>query len=355
MKKLCMAFGLCLLLTACGGTKNAGDPPGMVNHKAQNPYVKVGKPYSVFGRTYTPEHNPEYTEEGLASWYGPGFHGKKTANGEVFDKYHYTAAHRTLPMPSMVRVTHLGNGKSIIARVNDRGPFSGGRIIDLSKKSAEGIGMLGEGIAKVRVEYLPEESKKFAEVLVATGKQPNEIDVDREVLEPVRLARENNITGPDTRVIDVASSDLPPASLPASNKKTVWDKVNPIAKAHAAEPVKKPVSDIQETQVIVEEKPVTQPIKPVATSSPYDALNESKSTASEVYYVRLGAFSNQQNIEKIKQQFKGEAAVKIEPISRDSGTLYRVSLGPINSQYKADSVLEKAHQSGMPDAKLVMQ
>ena len=115
---------------------------------------RIGKPYVVAGRTFVPEEDTNYTSEGLASWYGRDFHGRLTANGEVFDQEAITAAHPTLPMPSYVRVTNLRNKKSLIVRVNDRGPFHGNRVIDLSHKSAQLLGFNDNGVARVRVEYV---------------------------------------------------------------------------------------------------------------------------------------------------------------------------------------------------------
>jgi rare lipoprotein A len=117
-------------------------------------FYRVGKPYTVSGRTYVPETDPDYSAVGLASWYGPDFHGRYTANGEIFDMNAITAAHPTLPLPSYVRVTNLGNHRSIVVRVNDRGPYAHNRIIDLSYKTAKLLGMYGRGVAKVKVEYV---------------------------------------------------------------------------------------------------------------------------------------------------------------------------------------------------------
>src|SRR5262249_41867307 len=161
---------LLLTLSACGSTSNrptyfghegsTEGMPGVVNGKKM-PYVKLGKPYRVGGVTYVPTYDPDYTAEGLASWYGPGFHGGKTANGESYDKYAFTAAHPTLPLPSIVRVTNLSNDKVVYVRVNDRGPYAHGRIIDLSKAAAEQIDLVRAGVTKVRVEYMPDESQRF--------------------------------------------------------------------------------------------------------------------------------------------------------------------------------------------------
>ncbi len=124
-------------------------------------YYKVGKPYKTKGSSYTPKNYENYKETGKASWYGSDFHGKKTANGEIFNSDSVTAAHRTLPLPSMVRVTNLKNGKMIMARVNDRGPFSKDRVIDLSEKSAILLGFKSQGTAQVRVELLPDETEEL--------------------------------------------------------------------------------------------------------------------------------------------------------------------------------------------------
>ncbi len=121
---------------------------------AGSAHQKIGRPYTISGKTYVPARDDDYNRVGTASWYGPNFHGKKTANGEVFDQNAMTAAHPTLPLPSVVRVTNLGTGKQILVRVNDRGPFVDSRMIDLSKRAASELGYKAQGTAKVRVEYV---------------------------------------------------------------------------------------------------------------------------------------------------------------------------------------------------------
>ena len=122
---------------------------------------KVGKPYTIRGVTYVPRVDPDYDETGVASWYGPGFHGKLTASGGTYDQDALTAAHKTLPMPTRVRVTNLENGKSVVLTVNDRGPFVGDRIIDVSRRGARELGFLRQGTARVRVTAL--DSPAFAD------------------------------------------------------------------------------------------------------------------------------------------------------------------------------------------------
>lgn len=150
-----------LLVTACAGG-NKSPPPRAASAAADaavardaatlgNWPVKIGKPYQVAGVTYYPADDRDYREEGIASWYGPGFHAASTANGETYDQDGITAAHRTLPMPSWVEVENLDNGRRLTVRINDRGPFVGGRIIDLSRKSAQLLGVDRAGTARVRL------------------------------------------------------------------------------------------------------------------------------------------------------------------------------------------------------------
>ena len=149
---------------------------------------RVGKPYTVAGRVYVPEEDVNYREEGMASWYGDDFHGRLTANGEVFDMESLTAAHPTLPMPCYARVTNLGNGKSLVVRVNDRGPYHGNRLIDVSNKAAELLEFKGNGVARVRVEYV--------------GRAPLEGSDDRQLIATLRTGT----PAPSPSLVRVASA-----------------------------------------------------------------------------------------------------------------------------------------------------
>ena len=121
---------------------------------AQSPQYAAGAPYRIKGRVYVPHAQPGYDRTGVASWYGRAFHGRRTANGERFDMHAMTAAHPTLPLSTLVRVTNLDNGRSIAVRINDRGPFARGRIIDLSHAGARALGFEGRGTARVRVTVI---------------------------------------------------------------------------------------------------------------------------------------------------------------------------------------------------------
>ena len=143
------------ILVSCSETTFLVNSAKRIGSWGDDPIYKVGNPYKINGKWYYPAIDYDYEEIGIASWYGPGFHGKKTANGEIFNQNKISAAHRTLPMPSIVKVTNLDNGMILErVRINDRGPFAGNRIIDLSKKAAEELGFVNLGTAKVKVEIV---------------------------------------------------------------------------------------------------------------------------------------------------------------------------------------------------------
>lgn len=155
----------------CGSThvEMGIDPPSNVQLYAKRGTYKIGKPYEIKGKTYYPKEDFNYDETGLASWYGPGFHGKTTANMEIFDQNQVSAAHKTLQLPCLVRVFNLENGRSLDVRVNDRGPYYDGRIIDLSKRAAQLLDIFRKGTARVRVKVLKKESLILKEM--AQGKK----------------------------------------------------------------------------------------------------------------------------------------------------------------------------------------
>ena len=161
---------------------------------------KIGRPYELNGRTYVPAEDPNYRSEGIASWYGPDFHGKPTANGETFDMNGISAAHPTLPMPSYLRVTNLANGRSIIVRINDRGPYAKERVTDLSIGAAKALGFYDAGLARVRIEYV--------------GRAPLGGSDDRMLLATLR----QGTPAPVPSLARVAAAT--PFALPSGNEKT---------------------------------------------------------------------------------------------------------------------------------------
>ncbi len=172
-RRLAALLGL-LMATACAGGPGlpslpSGQPDLAYGSEAEQ---KVGRPYQVAGVWYVPSRENNYDETGVASWYGPGFHGRSTSNGERFDENLISAAHTTLPIPSLVEVRNLENGKTIVARLNDRGPFVDDRIIDMSRAAAQELGFERQGTANVRVRYLgpaPAGARAFAAGATSSG------------------------------------------------------------------------------------------------------------------------------------------------------------------------------------------
>ena len=152
---------------------------------------KVGKPYKIMGKWYYPKEDYSYSEVGVASWYGEDFHAKTTANGEKYDMYSLTAAHRTLPLPSIVKVTNLENGRSLVLRVNDRGPYAKSRIIDVSKRASQLLGFHTQGTTKVRVEVMEKESKALKAAL--TGEKCDEDIYTAQLKEPISSSSEFSV------------------------------------------------------------------------------------------------------------------------------------------------------------------
>ncbi|SHN86788.1 septal ring lytic transglycosylase RlpA family protein [Bradyrhizobium erythrophlei] len=161
---------------------------------------RVGKPYTVAGQLYVPEENVNYRQEGLASWYGDDFHGRQTANGEVFDMTSLSAAHPTLPMPCYARVTNLANGKSLIVRVNDRGPYHANRVMDVSSHAADLLEFKNNGVARVRVEYV--------------GRAPLEGSDDRLLMATLRTG----VPAPAPSLVQIASARPFVPQLPSSSR-----------------------------------------------------------------------------------------------------------------------------------------
>lgn len=159
---LILAFALSACAGGFGGRQPDAPPDGQLPMGDQGGSQKVGNPYKIGGVWYYPSVDPDYDEVGFASWYGQDFHGKPTANGETYNMNALTAAHKTLPMPSFVKVTNLENGRSIVLRVNDRGPFAKGRIIDISRRGAQLLGFERQGVTRVRVQLSDENGRVIA-------------------------------------------------------------------------------------------------------------------------------------------------------------------------------------------------
>ena len=210
-----------LLLQGCASAELAVDlfkkhkrqtESGKQSKVVAKPHYKIGNPYQEFGVWYYPKRDLTYDETGLASWYGEetAILGRPTANGEVFDPNIATAAHKTLPMPSVVRVTNLDNGRSLVVRLNDRGPFAPGRIIDLSHEGARLLGFVEQGIAKVRVQILAEQSLRL-ENLAKRGEFPSLTNPSNRAPSCDKSMIRPGAKGP--RSFNLTTSDLPLSRL----------------------------------------------------------------------------------------------------------------------------------------------
>lgn len=200
---MCTFLGMAIMIPfVVKGTPFSPVTKKIYSDVVAKPVFKVGNPYTIKGISYNPSIIQHYDELGIASWYGSAFHGKLTSNGEIFDKSLVTAASALLPLPSIVEVTNLENGKKILVRVNDRGPYASGRIIDLSEKAAEYLDFKKQGTAKVRVRLIPELSKKVAEQMpnyrstLASYKHPvanNNVTEALAAATPVKVLASDNI------------------------------------------------------------------------------------------------------------------------------------------------------------------
>ena len=273
---------------------------------------KVGQPYQVAGIWYVPREQPNYDETGVASWYGDAFHMKATANGEVFDMNQLSAAHTTLPLPSIVEVTNLDNGKTLRVRVNDRGPFVGNRIIDLSHAAAQELGYDRKGLARVRVKYIgpaplagPEAGVRYAEAKPAP-------------IAPI-----------------AAASAMPIAVAPAEAIQVAT--LAPTAPVKAAAPL----------------PPLTgAALGPPATSAAVAQATQPTPSA-QVYRIQAGSFSDQGNAQRAAAQLAATGTAVVEPIQRGGVTLYRVTLPGPADEAEAYALRDKVAAIGFSDARVM--
>lgn len=268
---------------------------------------KVGTPYKIEGKKYIPQESYSHVETGIASWYGPGFHGKRTANGEVFNKHELTAAHRTLQMPSLVRVTNLNNGRSLVLRVNDRGPYAHNRVLDVSERAAEQLGFKNHGTAKVKLQVLGPESRQIAQAAKS---------------------------GKDTRGYEVAINQnrIPGASPTASS---------PV-------PAPKPAAAPAAPQPVLVAQSQGQP--PAASIPSYKQFPAQPANI----YVQAGAFSVENNALALARKLEGVGPSKVYLTHVNSRPFYKVRVGPFADHASADVALNSVLASGTHDAHFVI-
>ncbi|SHH23882.1 septal ring lytic transglycosylase RlpA family protein [Pollutimonas bauzanensis] len=282
--------------------------PRMESHSPSN-----FRPYFVFGKRYEPVSDEKpYRQQGTASWYGRKFHGKKTANGETYDMYAMSAAHPTLPIPSYARVTHAGSGKSVIVRINDRGPFHSSRIIDLSYVAAAKLGLVGPGSGQVIVEAITNED-------IRANRYGNPKAAP---LEPAPAPET-----PPLQIVRSARAASPPAAAPATPdalevlQDGAFDARPQLASAAAAGSAPP--------------GPVPQPRSWQAQASQEQVSREPASPGQ--IYLQFGAFSVVQTADGLAQKLNRQIAhVESRPAQVDnSSRLYRVRIGPYPSRTAA--------------------
>jgi rare lipoprotein A len=327
--RICAVILLLACLGACSHKGSSGGGGG--GSASQRGMYKVGNPYQIDGVTYVPQEEFNHVETGVASWYGPGFHSKATANGETYDQQDHTAAHRTLQMPSIVRVTNLDNGRSTVVRINDRGPYARGRIIDMSRAAAEELAMTGKGTARVRIDQLPAESQAVKDVALGGG-GPSE--------QQAALAQLSSGSRP-------APIPVPAAAPPAQ-----------VEQAAAPPPA-------QEVYVRAEPQP---PIVPFGKSSGAlapapgggatiaqlaSASASGSSQSGGSFYVQTGAFSTMNNAARQRAQITSYGSTEIFQAQAGGHDVYRVRVGPYTTPDAAGIVADRLKRSGYGEARVV--
>ena len=356
------------LLSACGSTSGpqVGGDRHRVGYQTGRPSYKVGPPYKINGVWYYPKVDYGYEEDGTASWYGPGFDQKVTANGEIYDMNQLTAAHKTLPLPSVVEVTNRQNGRSLQLRVNDRGPYVGERVIDVSRRAAQLLGFEGAGTAPVHVRILREPS-----VQVAQAAMRGEFG-DERVAEGTSSARALPAPVPVQRVAR-AETPLPrgtPVPPPAARTEVVAANWSAPESPRQAEIVAAPVPEPpRPTQIAALPPPeaAAAPSSPAAQRRYFPSLISqahaetlrtpipaaASATGSGRIYVQAGAFSVPENAQRARSRIASLGNAEIVPSHGNGSTLYRVRLGPMASEAEASRLRGKVVDSGFPDARIV--
>lgn len=327
---MALVLGAAAALSGCAETT-------LVNHTAKSVFrndgtapagrggiYKVGNPYQVNGVWYYPKEDASYDETGIGSWYGEQFHAKTTANGETFDMNEVTAAHPTLPMPSMVRVTNLENGRSIMVRVNDRGPYVNGRIIDLSRRAAQLLGYDRQGTAKVRVQYV--------------GPAPLEGGEGRMLAAANGPGNENPSAAPRAAV---SAEALPPP--PGVKGRS----------AEVAKPATPPPSAMQILAAQNKGQTETASAAPASTDLASQQVELGPARGGQIF-VQVGAFSQYENAHRLAARLSLIGPVAVSSTIVNKQEFFRVRLGPYNQVPGADQALQQVINSGHTDARIVV-
>lgn len=310
---------------------------------------KVGSPYKVAGRWYVPREDPNYDRVGISSWYGDDFHGRRTSNGEIFDRRALSAAHPTLPLPSLAYVTNLDNGRTILVRVNDRGPYVRGRIIDLSHASATALGFVGKGSTRVRVRY--------------AGRAPLNGD-DRHERRYLAEQQRNDWRG--TRREYAAYRPALPAepSYQPPSRQARWSEEqggwSPSAyRANLAgrpEPrdVRPEIHDKYTAAYPSDTYRAPRP-EPYALAGPPPRAIAPRAAQPPRAFVNVGLYRDIDKAERLRREFGHLGPVEVAPLaSRDGAAIYRVRLGPM-SPGAAESAYREVSARGVSGSAITFE
>lgn len=337
-------------------------------------HQQIGQPYTIDGQRYVPAHDPAYDATGIASWYGPSFHGKVTANGETYDMNGLTAAHKTLPMNSLVYVTNLDTGQTLTVRINDRGPFIDGRIIDLSRGAAKALGI--KGLGNVRVQYAGPADPMDARSAIAQKPAPQ--FTAPAPVKPEPKVAELAPQQPSYKPLSVEPFSYAPKSVaapaPALPSQPLVQSPAPTGPTIAPQNLlPKPVGGKKNRPAQSFDAPadggvmtltITGPIhvakddgKSGAVLIPAVYKGESPKTGDRaaigVHYVQAATFSSQARAQSVSSNLSAIGETMIEERNSNGRTLYRVIVGPFDSDAQARKAQSLVMTYGFDDARIL--
>ncbi|HEY4470994.1 MAG TPA: septal ring lytic transglycosylase RlpA family protein [Stellaceae bacterium] len=345
--ELALLAALGFILAGCSSSGPQPSEHHSAGYHRGQPSYKVGSPYQINGKWYTPQVDYSYDETGLASWYGAAFDGQATANGEVFNLNELSAAHKTLPLPSVVEVTNLQNGRSLRLRVNDRGPYVDRRILDVSRRAAQLLGFEMAGTTPVRVRILKDESIQVAEA--AKRGQSGSVQLAAvAAAPPPRPAPPPVMTAPPPQFAAAPPPEPPPA--PMREPPPVREPPQ-IAMTVASPPQESAVPRPHWPSLISPAHAETLP--PPAAAHPR-AIVMAGSTSGRIF-IQAGAFAMPENAQRVRARIAALGNVQVVPAQVNGSALYRVRVGPFANEAEADRLLSKVVGSGYPTARIISE
>ena len=332
-----LAFGLASCSSGSDNGEKLGErviPLGQPVPKGGGSY-QLGKPYQIAGLRYTPREDPGYDRVGSASWYGELFHGRRTANGEIYDMDRLSAAHPTLPLPVYARVTNLNNGRSIVVRINDRGPYARDRVIDLSRRSAELLGFRNHGTATVRVKYLGRAP------LSGDDSYERRYLANQSWVQFAAKGKSSKGRGAPVAVSSIADTDTLPAENP-ENLAFPWKEAAPKGAAAPTDPA------LLGWRATV--KAAALPAPQATGSIPREVKPKAQANGP---VVQAGSFKSKENADRARNVLSAIAPVDVTPIAVGGDVYFRVRVGPFSDLSGAEAALAKVTKAGYQGAKLV--